>query len=83
MKGLSVAPDAPDDHMHVRVLRVVMGDCDPFQICPEIHSHSINKLAREAFQIYPVAEFGRQDYFPHARIARRLPAAQFGGDIDT
>jgi hypothetical protein len=69
LKGLSVAPDATDDHMHVRVLGIVMGDCDPFEICPEVPCHAIDKLAREAFQIYPVAEFGRQDYFPQPRIA--------------
>jgi hypothetical protein len=82
LEGLSVAPNATDDHVHVRVFCIVVGDCDPFEISPEIHCQAIDKLARETFQIYSVAEFGRQDHFPQARIARRLPSAQFAGDID-
>jgi hypothetical protein len=42
---VSVTPDAADYQMHVRVLRIVMGDSDPFEICAQVHCHALDKLA--------------------------------------
>ncbi|MBV8844422.1 MAG: hypothetical protein JO307_16565 [Bryobacterales bacterium] len=82
LEWLSVAPDAANDNVDVRVSRVVMGDGDPFDAGSKVPSHAIYHVAREPMQIEPVTEFGGQDYLPESRITGGLPAYEFARDID-
>ena len=73
---------APDNHVNVRVFRIVVGNRRPFEGRPEIILHALDQTARQVGQIDPITKFRRYDQFPKPFIARCLPAFELRGNVD-
>ena len=63
-KRPSFRADSSERHMHVRVLRVEVGHGHPFERRSKVALHTRDHLARQPFQVDPVAELGRHDHLP-------------------
>jgi hypothetical protein len=47
--------------MHVRMVRIEVGYGDPFNRSAKVRLHPTHYIPREAFQVHPLTEFGRQN----------------------
>ncbi len=71
-----------DDHVQVRLGRVVVVDGHPLEPRPEVAFHRRHELAGVLAQVHAVAVFGRDDELPQAPVACALPRGQRAREVD-
>jgi hypothetical protein len=86
---LSIQPEflapfiqAPESDVDVGMLRVEMRHSSPFERSVKIGFHPAHHVSREALQVEPLTEFGRDYQFPDPWIARLLPLLKPKRNID-
>jgi hypothetical protein len=83
MERLSIASDAPQRNMDMRVFGIVMGHGNPLQRTVQVPLHSAHKVAGESGQIDAVAEFRRDDQLPEALVSCGLPPGELSGNFNS
>src|SRR5579885_3634889 len=83
LKRAAVLPHAANEEMDVRVVGVVMVDCDPFEPGSEIALHPGDQLADVVAEIQALGVLGRDDEAPHQLVAASLPRPHGRDQVDS
>jgi hypothetical protein len=83
MERLSIASDAPQSNMDMRVFGIVMGHGNPLQWTVQVPLHLAHEFAGELEQIDAVAEFRRDDQLPEALVSCGLPPGELSGNFNS
>src|SRR5260370_454572 len=75
--------DASESDVGMRMFRVVVDGCDPFQLGLKIPLHPSHQFPRVILKVDPVPELGRDDDFEDPLIAGFLPLVESLRNINT
>ncbi len=78
----AVRISAPDDHVQVRLGRVVVVDRHPLEPRPEVALHRRHEVAGVLAEVHAVTVLGRDDELPQAPVARALPRGERARKVD-
>src|SRR5213076_3087711 len=81
-EGAAVIVSASNQEMDVGVVGVVVVDRDPLEPGPEVVFHLAHEASGMEAEIELRPLLGRDDGFPEARVAGRLPGAQRRGEVE-
>ena len=76
MKRLASLVHSPQSDVNMRMVCVVVNDCDPFQLGPKIALQSGHQLLRVGLQVEPITKFRRDDDLEKTLVSGLLPCAQ-------
>src|SRR6266852_6842041 len=67
--------------MHVRMRRVVVRRCDPFETCAKVFLDVSDQFSGQSFQIDALTKLGRNNELKQSRIASFLPRTECEMDV--